>query len=557
MSPEQNEPYRWYHDTVDHVPQHPHHDHVVDRCADRCDDQLPLFSQVGRGLQGDGYRVELVKDTINDTRIRGLIIDPHTGEETEEWRTDNINGGRLSYSLNYNPTTDPKTFTITFTLERPDDSQRPEGEKRGWTFTTKPIPYLWENEIRPCVATLFTKAVSQPSNYWRERLVYPAGTGPEDYDMPRKLEPWTVNLTYGKTGDIDCPTTSEEQADIDAAKQEVLNHLHKDLYGGQDSDDWDEIPDSLKPLDGDKNNGRTVWDWIKWARDQAINHLHKDLYGGPNSSDYADIPDSLKPLDGDNNNGRTVWDWIKWLKGMIDGVSAPTMHTKDLEDTYLVSIKPTPLSADTAITPLCAIEADVHIQYFDSLPNVIIDIDIQNKPLDYISDVAYGDSTLNGIRLGTAEMAVICRKIGPNTYKPLDLSTITLPDRSEISNKLTYPKVDPEILSNSGFGWAGYYNFTDKHGYKNRTGEAGNYSYANRLYPGITESYEQIVDGSCYGNWELYTGLGNVKSNQNSRWNENGTGVFAYIFNRTTGSFGVRVLLDYNRPYQINYIQAK
>lgn len=247
MSPEQNEPYRWYHDTVDHVPQHPRHDHVVDRCADRCDDQLPLFSQVGRGLQGDGYKVELVRDTINDTRIRGLIVDPHTGEETEEWRTDNINGGKLTYDLNYNPTTDPKTFTITFTLERPDDSQRPEGEKRGWTFTTPPIPYLWNDEIHPGVATLFTKAVSQPSNYWRERLVYPAGTGPEDYNMPRKLEPWTVNLTYGEGGDIDCPTT-----------QEYKDHLHADLGVSK-------AQAAGRPNMAGDGGADTVWDWIQDA----------------------------------------------------------------------------------------------------------------------------------------------------------------------------------------------------------------------------------------------------------------------------------------------------
>ena len=586
-----DENFTWYHDNVDHVPMHPHNDWVVDRCADHCDDQLPLFSRVGRGLQGDGYIVERVTDEINQTILVGSIIDPRTGEKTEQWRTHNINGGHLSYVITKNPASNPKTFTITFTLDRPDDP-----EDRGWTFTTPAIPYIWDGPSA-FLSTLFLKEVGAPdwedvplnntphsideANDLIEKLIYPEDVSREDLGAPEPGDPNTVNLTYGLGGDIDVPTLNnlarilgvnpdsledlanngEDTSNYPSfgtgrnAKEYIDWHLHKDLYGGQGSADWNEIPNELKPLDGDNNNGRTVWDWIKWARDQAVDHLHKDLYGGSNSSDYADIPDSLKPLDGDNNNGRTVWDWIKWLKNMIDGISAPKMYTKDLEDTYLVSINPTPLSANTAVTPLCAIEADVHIQYFDSLPNVIIDIDIQNTSVDYVSNVVYGDS--NGIRLGTAEMAVVCVKTGPNTYKPLDLSTIVLPDRSDVRNRLTYPKVDPEILSNSGFGWAGYYNFTDNHGYKNRTGSADNYSYANRLYPGVTDIYEQIVDGSCYGNWELYTGLGNVKSNQNFRWDKNGTGIFAYIFNRTVGSFGTRVLLDYNRPYQINYIQAK
>ena len=38
-----------------------------DRCAPDTDDQLPLISRVGRGLQGDSYKVEIASDSNCET----------------------------------------------------------------------------------------------------------------------------------------------------------------------------------------------------------------------------------------------------------------------------------------------------------------------------------------------------------------------------------------------------------------------------------------------------------------------------------------------------------
>ena len=279
-----DEDYRWYHDNVNHKPDHEYVDGIVDRCADVCDDQLPLFSRVGRGLQGDSYLVRVIQDDEFQTFLEGLIKDAHTGAYTHDWYTTNINGGKLTCTPTFYPDTDPKTFTLTFELFRPDYDPEYGGTEysKGWEFTTPPIPYFDENELGPRARTLFLRAVSDPE--WTEieidhtphsiygeggteesyeKLIYRDDITREELHAPLPGDPETVNLTFGKGGDIDCPTTDEEEQDI----QEVLNHLHMDLGGG------DNLPDvsvaSMKPLKGDEGNV-TVWDWIEYARDHIV-----------------------------------------------------------------------------------------------------------------------------------------------------------------------------------------------------------------------------------------------------------------------------------------------
>lgn len=61
-----------------------------------CDDQLPLFSHVGRGLQGDGFDIELREPTPTETYLIGHSIDPNTGSDEVVWTTQNINGGKIT-----------------------------------------------------------------------------------------------------------------------------------------------------------------------------------------------------------------------------------------------------------------------------------------------------------------------------------------------------------------------------------------------------------------------------------------------------------------------------
>lgn len=594
-----------------HPPMHPHHHHhplhhshdfypMLHKCADVCDDQLPLFSQVGRGLRGDGYRIDKVIDEDNQTILQGVIVDPHTGEETVHWRTGNINGGKLTVTESRNPATNPKTFTLTFTLDRPDDP-----EDRGWTFTTPAIPYVWD-QPSTFISTLFLKPKGNPQ--WTdvhptttphsiegadgtihtiEKLIYPGGVTRQDAHAPDPGDPNTVNLTYGKGGDIDCPTTAETAADIATAKNQAVaaanSHLHKDLFGeGVSGRDYTQTITSLglMPLNGDQGGTKSVWDWIQYAIKASTDHLHKDLYGGPNSADYASIPASLKPLDGDNNNGKTVWDWIKYV---IDNMTDPTLKTVDLAtvlgtDPWLVLVKPDNANSSTnpwrqtvggstvyripaTITQanaLAAIKADVEIEYYDVLPTICVSVTPVQTGLSDIwsSSAVYGgvdSDNVNFIKLGTGEMAIICTRTtsgGSSVYTPVNFRAITI-EREIGESNIQYPTMNPENLSNTGFGWI--------------------CETANRytVYPaasGLSNFGPGAVIGSAdYGNWEVYTGLGNVnmKANQNSLkggwpWakkpaSEANAAVYGYLFNRSTGSIGVRVQIDFARTYTLSY----
>lgn len=205
-------------------PMHHHHPHpapfMVDKCAEQCDDQLPLFSQVGRGLEGSGYEVVVQKDSLAETILEGMFYDPHTGAYTSDWISKNINGGHLSYQYNLRPFTDPQTFTITFKYVRPGRNADENGTV--WSWTTPAIPYLWsrqpggsmsdgEDIVGTGVATLYLKKTTDGAWDWRqhEKLVYPDGFTHEDMNAPDPLEGWTVNLTYGIGGDIDAPNIDD------------------------------------------------------------------------------------------------------------------------------------------------------------------------------------------------------------------------------------------------------------------------------------------------------------------------------------------------------------
>lgn len=269
---EHNKRPEWYSKNVPPEHHHPHNEWLVDRCADRCDDQLPLFSQVGRGLRGNGFKVVCHEEGNDTTYLEGLNYDAVTGEYTTEWTTHNIEGGHLSYQYHLHPYGEPPTFTITFTYDRPD---HPEQE---WTWTTPAIPYILDAGgsgignlfIKPTTGATWTavrNAVASsdlPDSIADtlaayEKLVFPEDETRDVLQPPLPGDDWTVNLTYGKGGDIDCPTTDQEQADLDDLEQ----HFHDDLGYG-DSGAW---PEGLKG-DGETGDRNTVWKWIKWITDK-------------------------------------------------------------------------------------------------------------------------------------------------------------------------------------------------------------------------------------------------------------------------------------------------
>lgn len=203
-----------------------HHQHVnPDRSASGCDDQLPLVSRVGRGIHGDGYKVEIDDpDSVSETHLHGYEIDGATGEVRSDWVSENINGGHLSYQYVLRPYTIPQTFTITFVYRRPG---RPE-----WSWTTPAIPYVWtidedgnkdegDGIVGSGVATLFIKKTTETA--WKEMLLYPEGTTREDFNAPEAEEPWTVNLTFGVGGDIDVPNIDDIAKILGITVEDIRN----------------------------------------------------------------------------------------------------------------------------------------------------------------------------------------------------------------------------------------------------------------------------------------------------------------------------------------------
>ena len=240
---------------------HPAHPVNPDRGAPDCDDQLPLISRVGRGIHGDGYKVEIDDpDSVSETHLHGYEIDGATGEVKSDWVSENINGGHLSYQYVLRPYTIPQTFTITFVYRRPG---RPE-----WSWTTPAIPYVWtidedgnkdqgDGIVGSGVATLFIKKTTDVA--WKEMLLYPNGTKREDFNAPEAEEPWTVNLSFGVGGDIDVPNiddiakilgiTIEDIKNIIAGNQVTINGV----------------------------NVRNIIDYIDKQDANLSKHIHKDL----------------------------------------------------------------------------------------------------------------------------------------------------------------------------------------------------------------------------------------------------------------------------------------
>ena len=243
-----------------------HRPHVnPDRGAPGCDDQLPLISRVGRGIHGDGYKVEIDDpDSVSETHLHGYEIDGATGEVTSDWVSENINGGHLSYQYVLRPFTIPQTFTITFVYRRPG---RPE-----WSWTTPAIPYVWtidedgnkdqgDGIVGSGVATLFVKKTTDAA--WREMLLYPEGTTREDYNAPEAEEPWTVNLSFGVGGDIDVPNID----DIAKIIGITVEDIRKIIAGNQVTINGVSASDIIDYIDKQDDNHQKA----------ALDHVHKDL----------------------------------------------------------------------------------------------------------------------------------------------------------------------------------------------------------------------------------------------------------------------------------------
>lgn len=240
---------------------HPAHPVNPDRGAPGCDDQLPLISRVGRGIHGDGYKVEIDDpDSVSETHLHGYEIDGATGEVKSDWVSENINGGHLSYQYVLRPYTIPQTFTITFVYKRPG---RPE-----WSWTTPAIPYVWtidedgnkdqgDGIVGSGVATLFVKKTTDAA--WKEMLLYPEGTNREDFNAPEAEEPWTVNLTFGVGGDIDVPNIDDIAKILGITVEDIKNIIAGNTV-------------TINGIDASN-----IIDYVDKQDANLSKHIHKDL----------------------------------------------------------------------------------------------------------------------------------------------------------------------------------------------------------------------------------------------------------------------------------------
>lgn len=107
----------------------------VDRGAEMCGDQLPIYSNVGRGIEGNSFFVKLKTNTDDTTILQGESYDPARGTWQQEWETLNINGGRLKFEYKID-SPEPNQFQFTISYERVGHPQH------NWTWTSPAIPYV-------------------------------------------------------------------------------------------------------------------------------------------------------------------------------------------------------------------------------------------------------------------------------------------------------------------------------------------------------------------------------------------------------------------------------
>lgn len=326
-------------------PPHPPHGPEVgpwyDRCAPGCDDQLAMFSRVGRGLKGDGFKVIINSDSDMETYLEGLSYDEASGTWASEWISENINGGRLDYQYNLRPYTIPQTFTITFRYRRPNR------DPYQWTWTTPAIPYIWDADddgfgdvdgiVGVGAATLFLKKTQDawvttnlPTSYTiaealnrQEKLLYPEGWTRDQLNAPGVGDPYTINLTYGVGGDFDAPNIDDLSKVLGITVQNIRNIIAN--YG-------DSYPTATIP-DVDYKH------YVDRRDKEDKDHIHNDMgFDQGANSQFVDDGGAASgkwthPIatSGTGSTGSTA----RTVKGYIDeGDKILRDRIKNLEDKY-------------------------------------------------------------------------------------------------------------------------------------------------------------------------------------------------------------------------------
>ena len=295
---------------------------MKDIAAPECDDQLPLISHIGRGLQGNSSKVQIKSDSDCETYLEGMTYDAATRTWSTDWVSENINGGKMMYQYNLRPYTNPQTFTVTFRSKRPGREE--------WEWTTPAIPYLWDADddgtadvddvVGTGVADLFLKkttedkwnyptvttsqyAAGEMTSEKHDKLIYPDDWDRDQLNAPTPGEAYTVNLQYGIGGDIDAPNID------DIAK--ILGITTDNIYNI--------IKNSPVPTESITDENLKKYIDRKDAEDEA--HMHTDLGFGSSATD------SNFPEDGGKGSNK------KWVHPISSTKGSTTATTPSTEET--------------------------------------------------------------------------------------------------------------------------------------------------------------------------------------------------------------------------------
>lgn len=170
------------------------------------EDQLPLFSRVGRGPKGDAFEVLLRKDADGSEHLEGVSTNHLTGESVTEWVSQPIGAGTLSHQY----TLSPETGTFVLSLSYNDPT--PE---RSWNWTSPAIPYATEEIDGSSVVRVRSVFTGKLGNKLEEVLNYP-----EEYngEHPVASDDWVAQLTVGLKATF---TTDGEDQEIVTIKPDA------------------------------------------------------------------------------------------------------------------------------------------------------------------------------------------------------------------------------------------------------------------------------------------------------------------------------------------------
>jgi len=239
------------------------------------EDQLPLYSRVGRGPKGDSYKVRIASDSESATYLEGLARVNGSNVWTRDWLSENINGGKLSYTLVTNGDADNPEFQITFDYRRDGRTE--------WTLTTPPIPYDGSGSGEwPDVAELIDAA----------------------------LEHVHIDMGFGDNLKGDDPNGYTIKEYIDGLGDDLLTHFHTDLG----------FPANVMVMAGDGGTvePNTVYEYIQSVVGDILEHLHLDLgweaevfEGDGNETDPNSVKDFLEAAiaDHDHDLGDITTGW--------------------------------------------------------------------------------------------------------------------------------------------------------------------------------------------------------------------------------------------------------